>query len=101
MMRALGVVLMLVTVVLVCSGLRGHDEPSGGPTVVLVTERVQDLSLTDDQEAKIKNIRSEYKPKVAEAAKELASQIKDEVEQIRGVLTDEQKEKLQAFRDER
>jgi Spy/CpxP family protein refolding chaperone len=90
---------MLFMVVLACPALRGNDEPGGSPTVVLVT--VQDLNLTDEQQAKIASIRKEYKPKVEEAAKELAAQIKDEVEQIRGVLTDEQKEKLQAFREER
>ena len=98
-MRALSLVLMLFMVVLVCPALRGHDEPSGSPSVVLVT--VHDLNLTDDQKAKIASIRKEYKPKIEEAANDLAAQIKEEVEQVRGVLTDEQKEKLQAFREER
>jgi Spy/CpxP family protein refolding chaperone len=90
---------MLFIVVLACPALRGNDEPSDSPSVVLVT--VQDLNLSEEQQAKIASIRKEFKPKVEEAAKELAAQIKDEAEQIRGVLTDEQREKLQSFREER
>jgi Spy/CpxP family protein refolding chaperone len=99
MMRVLSLALILFTVVSVCPAFCGNDEPSGERSVVLVT--VQDLNLTDDQEAKIASIRKEYKPKIEEAAQEVAALVKDEVEQIRAVLTDDQKERLQAFREER
>ena len=99
-MRVLWIVLMLLVVALVCPTLRANDEPSGDSTVVVV-ERIQDLKLTDEQEAKIADIRKECKPKVEEAAKELAALVKDEREQISGVLTDEQKQKLQGFMEER
>jgi Spy/CpxP family protein refolding chaperone len=64
-------------------------------------ESTQDLHLTDEQEAKIADIRKEYKPKVQEATKELTSLVKDEVDKIRGVLTDEQKKKLESSKEER
>jgi hypothetical protein len=41
-----------------------------------LAERVQDLNLTDDQEAKIAEIRKEGETKVAEARKELAGVVK-------------------------
>jgi len=63
--------------------------------------RVQDLNLTDEQEAKIAEIRKEYRPKVQEAGKELAAVVKEEVEKVRAVLTPEQKTKLEATKEER
>jgi Spy/CpxP family protein refolding chaperone len=66
-----------------------------------LAEQIQDLNLTDDQEAKIADIRKEYRPKVEEAAKDLAALVKGEVEKARGVLTDDQKTKLAAMKDER
>jgi Spy/CpxP family protein refolding chaperone len=63
--------------------------------------RVQDLNLTDEQEAKIADIRKACRPKVQEAAKELAAAVKEEVEKVRGVLTPEQRTKLEAAREER
>jgi Spy/CpxP family protein refolding chaperone len=63
--------------------------------------RVQDLNLTDEQEAKIAEIRKEFRPKVQEAGKELAAVVKEEVEKVRGVLTPEQKTKLEAAKEER
>jgi len=62
---------------------------------------IQDLNLTDDQEAKIADIRKEYRPKVQEAGKELAAVVKEEMEKVRDVLTPEQKTKLAAFKEER
>src|SRR5262249_34733919 len=64
-------------------------------------ERIQDLNLTESQEAKIADIRKEYRPKVEEEAKELGGIIKDEMEKVRGVLTADQKIKLEAFKEER
>jgi Spy/CpxP family protein refolding chaperone len=66
-----------------------------------LAERIQDLNLTDAQEAKIADIRKEFRPKVQDAAKELAGVVKEEVDKIQAVLTPEQKEKLQAMKDER
>jgi Spy/CpxP family protein refolding chaperone len=76
------------------------DKADQQTTGVLVVE-IQDLSLTDDQEAKIADIRKEHKPKVQEAAKELAALVKEEVDKVRGVLTDQQKTQLAALKEER
>jgi Spy/CpxP family protein refolding chaperone len=62
--------------------------------------RIQDLNLTDEQEAKIADIRKEYKPKVQEAAKELGTIVKEEVDKVSGLLTPEQKTKLEAAKEE-
>jgi Spy/CpxP family protein refolding chaperone len=66
-----------------------------------LSERIQDLDLTDAQEAKIADIRKDNRPKVQEAAKELATLAKQEVEQIREVLTPEQRTKLQTLKEDR
>jgi Spy/CpxP family protein refolding chaperone len=66
-----------------------------------LSERTQDLNLTDEQEAKIADIRKEYGPKVQEAAKDLATVVKEEVEKAHAVLTPEQKTKVEAFKEER
>jgi Spy/CpxP family protein refolding chaperone len=81
------------------------DEPAAkkadDKTAVIIVERIQDLHLTDEQEAKIAEVRKEFKPKVEEAAKELRGLIKDEVEKIHGVLTPEQVKKMEEFKEER
>lgn len=64
-------------------------------------ERFHDLNLTDDQEAKIKKIRDEYQPKVEAALKELVGIGKEEMDKVRNILTPEQREKAQAFKEER
>src|SRR5262249_39218 len=61
----------------------------------------QDLNLTDAQEANIADIRKEYRPKVQEAAKNLSTLVKEEVEKVEAVLTPEQKRKLAEFKEER
>src|SRR6516225_10177655 len=66
-----------------------------------LAERIQDLNLTDEQEAKIADIRKEYRPRVQEAAKELGAVVKDEVDKARAVLTPEQRTKLAAEKEER
>src|SRR5215472_15455590 len=58
------------------------DEPATGN----LRERIQDLNLTDEQETKIADIRKEFRPKVQEAAKDLAAVAKEEVDKARGVL---------------
>jgi hypothetical protein len=57
--------------------------------------------LTDEQEAKIADIRKENRPKIEEAAKDLDSIIKEEVEKVRGLLTRTQLQKIQEFKEER
>src|SRR5262245_44620796 len=47
---------------------KGDQKAGGG-----LAERIQDLNLTEEQETKIADIRKECKPKVQEAAKELAT----------------------------
>jgi Spy/CpxP family protein refolding chaperone len=66
-----------------------------------LAERIQDLHLTDAQEAKIADIRKEFRPRVQEVARSLGALVKEEVEKARAVLTPEQKTKLAAIRDER
>jgi Spy/CpxP family protein refolding chaperone len=46
-------------------------------------------------------VKKENRPKIQEAANELAAVVKEEVEKVREVLTSEQKEKLSALKDER
>jgi Spy/CpxP family protein refolding chaperone len=75
------------------------EEPKG--TVVIVLERFQDLNLTEAQEAKIAEIRKEHRTKVQEAHKELTNLLKEEMDKIHGVLTDQQKEKLKTWKDDR
>jgi Spy/CpxP family protein refolding chaperone len=64
-------------------------------------EGILDLKLTDEQEAKIADIRKEFKPRVQDAAKELSGVVKEEMEKIGGVLTPEQKTQVAAMKDER
>jgi Spy/CpxP family protein refolding chaperone len=75
---------------------KADQQAAGG-----LAARVQDLNLTDEQEAKIADIRKEFRPKVQEAAKELGAVVKEEMDKARAVLTDEQKTKLAAIKDER
>jgi Spy/CpxP family protein refolding chaperone len=94
-MRSL-LTLLTVAVVLWVPGDLSAQGKTGG-----LAERIQDLQLTDDQEAKIAEIRKEYRPKVQKASKELAALVKDEVGKVRAVLTEKQKETLQAAKEER
>jgi len=75
---------------------RAQDQLQGGQAKVLVVS-IQDIDLSDEQEAKIAAIRQEYRPKIAESAKELKNLVKDEVDQIRSVFTPEQMPKVQAI----
>jgi Spy/CpxP family protein refolding chaperone len=72
------------------------DQKAGG----LLAARIQDLHLTDEQEAKIADIRKQYHPKVQEAAKDLAAIVKQEEDKMQGLLTPEQKTKLQGTKEE-
>jgi Spy/CpxP family protein refolding chaperone len=64
-------------------------------------ERLQDLHLTDAQEAKIADIRKQCRPEVEKAAKELAAVAQEELDKIRKILTPVQQQKLRAFAEER
>jgi len=66
-----------------------------------LAERIEELNLTEDQEAKIAEIQKNFRPKVEEAAKGLATFIKDEDEKVLGVLTADQKTKIAEAKEER
>jgi Spy/CpxP family protein refolding chaperone len=72
------------------------EEAAGG-----LAARIQDLNLTEEQEAKIAEIRKEYRPKVQEAAKDLAGVVKEEIDKVQAVLTPDQKTKLEAAKEDR
>jgi len=93
-MRSLCIVLALAAP-LVCGELRAQGERER------LTEKIQDLQLTDEQEARIGDIRKEHRPKILAAAKDLAEIVKDEMEKVRAVLTPEQKTKVEALKEER
>ena len=94
-MRILSAVLSLVVALALCTNVHAQGEPEA----LVVT--IQDLELTDAQEAKIAEIRKDFGPKVEKAAKEFATLVKDELEKMQAALTPEQKEKLRATKDER
>jgi Spy/CpxP family protein refolding chaperone len=94
-MKALCAVLSLVALFVLCPRCPAQAQGSR------LAERIQDLDLTDAQEAKIAEIRKEFRPRVAKEAKELATLVKDEVEKVRAVLNAKQKEEVQAMKDER
>jgi Spy/CpxP family protein refolding chaperone len=100
MMRTLIAAAVLLVAALVCPRLGAGEEKEKGVSQA-PAEGIQDLDLTDAQEAKIADIRKEGQPKIQMAAKELAAIVKEEVEKVRDVLTAEQKEKLQALKEER
>jgi len=99
-MRTLMAVVALAVGISVCIPPALAEEKADQKAVGLAA-RIQDLNLTDEQEAKIADIRKEYKPKVQEAGKELAAIVKEEVEKVRAILTPEQKTKLEAAKEER
>jgi Spy/CpxP family protein refolding chaperone len=97
-MRTLIAGMVFVAAALVFPRFCAADEPKVGEGLA---ERIQDLNLTDEQEAKIADIRKEFHPKVQEAAKELGAVVKQEEDKVRALLTPEQTEKLQALKEER
>ena len=99
-MRPLSAVLTLVVTIFVCPRLCVAQE-AGQRAAEGLAERIQDLNLTDQQETKIEDIQKECRPKVEEAAKEVAGLAKEEVDKIREVLTPEQKTKLESLKEER
>jgi Spy/CpxP family protein refolding chaperone len=98
-MRTLSAVVSLSVAIWVFAACEARADRNDASEEAMVT--VQDLNLTDEQESKIADIRKECHPKVEAAAKELGGIVKEEVEKVRAVLTPEQREKLQALREER
>jgi Spy/CpxP family protein refolding chaperone len=100
-MKTLCAVLSLMAAISVCPKLYADDEPKGNRNRVGegLAERIQDLNLSDEQETKIADIRREYRPKIQEAAKELAATAKEEVDKVQAVLNPEQKVKLRAMKE--
>jgi len=94
-MRHTSVALALVAALSVCAELSAQA-PGGG-----LGERIQDLQLTPEQESKIADIRRECRPKIQQEVKQLTDIVKDEVEKVRGILTSEQKQKVEALKEER
>jgi len=89
---------------LVCPKLVRADEPKveGGERVrERLAARMADLHLTDEQEMKIAEIRKDCRSKIKEAGGELAAVVKDETEKVRALLTADQREKLDALKEER
>jgi Spy/CpxP family protein refolding chaperone len=75
------------------------QSPDNQAKTLVIT--IQDIQLTDDQEAKIDAIRKEYRPQNEENAKELKNFVKEEVDQIQSALTPEQKAKIRTIVEER
>jgi Spy/CpxP family protein refolding chaperone len=102
-MRTLSAVLALALAAWVFPALHAADEAKKGQGEVGEgqAETTADLSLTEEQESRIADIRKECRPKVEQAARELADVVKEEMTKIRDTLTPEQREKLQTLREER
>jgi len=47
---------------------------------------LKDLDLTDDQKAKLADIRKEYRPKVQEAGNKLRATVREEMDKILAVI---------------
>jgi len=69
-------------------GMRGHPQMGRGG------EMLKGLNLTDEQNAKIAEIRKEYAPKLQEAGKDVDALRKEVHEKVLAYLTPEQKEQL-------
>jgi Spy/CpxP family protein refolding chaperone len=91
---------MLAVGLVFCPRLVAAEDPAT-PTGERMAATMADLNLTDEQETKISDVRKENRPKIQDAAKELAGLVKEEVEKVREVLTPEQREKVRALREER
>src|SRR5262249_49201729 len=93
----------LITVLAVAALMAVGANPAAGQAKVqvVVVERIQDLNVTPEQEAKIAGVMKDFRPKNELARKELAAVVQDEMEKVRAVLTAEQREKLQTLKEER
>jgi Spy/CpxP family protein refolding chaperone len=77
-----------------------QEESQDGQRKLLVVT-IQDIDLTDEQEARIAAIRKEYGPKIKDEAKELKELATEELDKIRNVFTPEQRQKVQQIIAER
>jgi Spy/CpxP family protein refolding chaperone len=84
-----------------CSTSKSQAQERQGAREVVIVERIQDLNLSDEQEAKIADIRKEWRPKVDAAARQLGGILREEEEKVRDVLTVEQLDKLHELREMR
>jgi hypothetical protein len=100
-MKALMTVVALVVGLAIYAALPVAAQDKLGEKATGLAERLQDLNVTGDQEAKITDIRKEYRTKVAEEAKALVSLGKEEVEKVRAVLTAKQKEQFAELKEDR
>lgn len=66
-----------------------------------LADRIHDLHLTNDQQAKIAEIRKECEPKIQDNIKELSAVLREEKDKIHAVLTPEQRTRLTALKEER
>ena len=96
-MRMMSTVLAVAAVMALGAKLAAQEAKGEG--VLFVT--IQDLNLTDEQEAKIADIIKDFRTKNAEAIKELASAVREEMDKVHAVLTTEQKAKLETLKEER
>jgi len=100
MMKRFSALATLAVGLVFCPRLVAAEDPAA-PTGERMAATMADLNLTDEQETKIADVRKEDRPKIQDAAKELAGLVKEEVEKVREVLTPEQREKVRALREER
>ena len=96
-MKILSTVLAVVAVLALGAKVAAQEGKREGGFVVAI----QDLNLTDEQEAKIADIMKDFRTKNADALKELTSAAREEMEKVSAVLTAEQKTKLQTLKEER
>ena len=73
MRTLMGVVALAVGVSVYAALPAAAEEKAAEKPGEALAARIQDLNLTDEQEAKIAEIRKECRPEVQKAAKELAS----------------------------
>jgi Spy/CpxP family protein refolding chaperone len=81
------------------AGTAQEESRFGQPKMLVVT--IQDIELTDEQEAQIAAIRKEYGTQIKDEAKELKTLVTEEIDKIRNVFTPEQRPKIQALIAER
>jgi Spy/CpxP family protein refolding chaperone len=98
-MRIFITAMTLIGATWICAAL--HADTQGQVKGVVMLEVIQDLHLTDEQEAKIADIHKAFQPRIQQAAKEIAALGKEVHERIQGVLTSDQLVKLEEFKEER
>jgi Spy/CpxP family protein refolding chaperone len=96
-MRMLSTVLAVAAVMAMGAKLAAQE----ARTQAGLVESIQDLNLTDEQEAKIADIMKEFRTKNEEAHKVLASVVKEQRDKVSAVLTAEQKATLEKLKEER